>query len=69
MRSRFAAFNEYLTYTLLLWVLLTFVVFRVVVGRNVVAEAGIALLLASLLGYGIYDYSTSRLPGRATDEE
>lgn len=64
MRSRFEAFREYATYTLLLWVVINFCVFRFVAGTDLFLESAVSLALAGPLGYVVFGYSTSRLPGR-----
>jgi|GEM_PF-3061553 len=64
MRSRIDAFREYATYTLLLWVVLNFVVFRLAVGTDIFMESVLSLALAGPLGWVVYQYSVSRLPGR-----
>ena len=64
MRSRFEAFREYATYTLLLWVVINFVVFRFFVGTDLFLESVVSLALAGPLGYVVFGYSNSRLPGR-----
>jgi hypothetical protein len=64
MRSRIDAFREYATYTLLLWVVINFVVFRFVAGTDLFLESAASLALAGPLGYVVYGYSNSRLPGR-----
>lgn len=64
MRSRFEAFWEYATYTVLLWVLLNFVAFRVWFGTDLYLESALALALAACAGYLVFGYSTTRLPGR-----
>ncbi|GAB3683737.1 hypothetical protein GCM10028857_11770 [Salinarchaeum chitinilyticum] len=63
MRSRLDAFREYATYTLLLWVVINFVVFRFVAGTDLFLESVLSLALAGPLGYLVFGYSTSRLPG------
>lgn len=64
MRTRFEAFEEYATYTILLWVVLNFVVFRLAFGTSLYLESALALVLAAVVGYYVFEYSTSRLPGR-----
>jgi hypothetical protein len=64
MRSRTEAVREYVTYTLLLWVVINFVVFRFLVGSDLFVESAASLALAGPLGYLVFDYSNSRLPGR-----
>lgn len=64
MRSRLEAFEEYATYTVLLWVVLNFVVFRVVFGTDFYLESALALAVAGTVGYLVFEYSTSRVPGR-----
>lgn len=64
MRSRTEAVREYVTYTLLLWVVINFVVFRFFVGTDLFLESVLALALAGPLGYLVFGYSNSRLPGR-----
>lgn len=64
MRSRLEALEEFATYTILLWVVLNFVVFRLVFGTDFYVESALALAVAGAAGYIVFEYSTSRLPGR-----